>query len=69
MTKQQLLEEVQILRSQLPTARPAMPVSVKAHEAGAALRHHVIDATAAVKKGAVVTGSVTKGFLAGLFGK
>jgi len=69
MTKQELLEEVQVLRSQLPVARPAMPASIKAQQAGAALRHHIIDSTVAVKKGAVLTGSVTKGFFAGLFGK
>lgn len=69
MTKQELMSRVQQLEAQLPVARPAMPASIKAQQAGAALRHHVIDATVAVKKGAVVTGSVTKGFFAGLFGK
>jgi len=69
MTKQELMSRVAQLEQQLPVAKPSMPVSVKAHEAGAALRHHVIDATVAAKKGAVVTASVTRGFFAGLFGK
>ena len=69
MTKQQLLEEVQVLRSQLPVARPAMPANIKAHEMGANVRQHIIATTQATKKGAVITASVTKGFFAGLFGK
>ena len=69
MTKQELMSRVQQLESQLPVARPAMPASIKAQQAGAAIRHHIIDSTVAVKKGAVLTGSVTKGFFAGLFGK
>ncbi len=69
MTKQQLAARVQELESALPVARPATPVAIKAQQAGAALRHHVIDSTVAVKKGAVVTGSVAKGFFAGLLGR
>jgi len=70
MTKQQLLEEVQVLRSQLPTARPAMPPAIKANQLGLAARKHVIDTTNAAKKGAAVTGAVTKGFITGLlFGR
>jgi hypothetical protein len=49
--------------------KPHLPVHIKAHEVGANVRQHIIDSTAAVKKGAVVTGSVTKGFFQGLFGK
>jgi hypothetical protein len=69
MTKQQLAARVQELESQLPVAHPAMPVHIKAHETGAALRQHIVTTTQATKRGAVVAGSVTKGFLAGLFGK
>lgn len=69
MTKAELINRLNELEAKQPVARPAMPVHVAAHDAGAAVRQHVIATTQAVAKGAVVSGAVAKGFFSGLFGK
>lgn len=69
MTKAELLQRLSELEAKQPVARPVAPAHIKAHDAGSAVRHHVINTTKAVAGGAVVAGTVAKGFFAGLFGK
>lgn len=69
MTKSQLEMRINELENMIPVARPKMPANIAANQAGLAVRQHIITTTQAVKHGAVITGAVTKGFFAGLFGK